>query len=348
MKIKLCKIDKTRFDELKNIVVDNFKSDGILAFDDELIESYAIPVIVDGQAVEVEVDLDAYNSIVAEESFGYTKFSKIGMQLHKDLRSTTVAIPRNAFYEKELWAYLSMTVFKSIVKELRLRDDDKITENKIKQFYFNAGEISRTGLLFLWVMVDRLNSEDDFEITHTAFEFVDPVKAILERTMSKNPAILRAFVQGIINNDKNSLFKSDKFRSKVPSNISCYASVSMLDALEYDELVDVITEQQAAIIGINTSRKKKDVRVGGISSAHEMRAPVNTIQNSPVSLVDFFKSKGSEILDNRPSGCLWVIGDQMQISSVVEEAEIAFGIKGSYGVSKAAGNRAGWWTKESK
>ena len=68
--------------------------------------------------------------------------------------------------------------------------------------------------------------------------------------------IFEQYRTSIINNDKNSLFKSDKFRCKVPSNISCYASVSMLDALEYDELVDVITEQQAAIIGINTSRKK--------------------------------------------------------------------------------------------
>ena len=131
---------------------------------------------------------------------------------------------------------------------LRLKDDANVTENKIKQFYFNAGEISRTGLLFLWVMVDRLGSQNDFEITHTAFEFVDPVKAILERTMSKNPAMLRAFVQGIINNNKDSRFKSDKFRSKVPSHISCYASVSVLEALEYDELVNVITEQQKAII----------------------------------------------------------------------------------------------------
>ena len=44
------------------------------------------------------------------------------------------------------------------------------------------------------------------------------------------------------------IWDDDKFRSKVPSNISCYASVSMLDALEYVELVDVITEQQKAIL----------------------------------------------------------------------------------------------------
>ncbi len=248
MKIKLCKVDKIRFDELKDKIIENFVATGVLNFDDDLINSYAIPVVVNGQVVEIDIDLEVYSSIVSADVFGYTKLAKIGMQLHKDLKSEMVAIPRNLLYEKELWAYLSMTVFKSIVKELRMKDDDKITDNKIKQFYFNAGEISRTGLLFLWVMVDRLNSENDFDITHTAFEFVDPVKAILERTMSKNPNILRAFVQGIINNHKDPKFKSDKFRSKVPSNISCYASVNVLDALTYDELVDVITEQQKAII----------------------------------------------------------------------------------------------------
>jgi hypothetical protein len=170
------------------------------------------------------------------------------MELNKDIKSNEVDIPRNLLYEKEFWAYLSMTCFKDVVRELRLKDTGNITENKIKKFYFNAGEISRTGLLFLWVMVDRLNSEDDFEITHTAFEFVDPVKAVLERTMSKNPAILRAFVQGIINNEKDAKFKSDKFRSKVPSHISCYASISMLDALDYEELIEIITQEQQAII----------------------------------------------------------------------------------------------------
>ena len=248
MNIKLCKIKKELFDELRQIIVSDFLVSGEINFSDELVEKYAEPVIVNGKLIDLDLDIDKYIAIASENGFGYTKFAKIGMELHKDLKSEEVELPRNLFYEKEFWAYLSLTCFKELVKMLRLKDDANVTENKIKQFYFNAGEISRTGLLFLWVMVDRLGSQNDFEITHTAFEFVDPVKAILERTMSKNPAMLRAFVQGIINNNKDSRFKSDKFRSKVPSHISCYASVSVLEALEYDELVNVITEQQKAII----------------------------------------------------------------------------------------------------
>lgn len=248
MLVKLCRIKKDCFDKLREHIITEFDATGTLSFNDDIIEENSEPVLVDGKQIELEIDVDKYLDIARETTFGYTKFAKVGMELHQDFKSDAVALPRNLFYEKELWAHLSMTSFKEVIKELRLKDSGKITENKIKQFYFNAGEISRTGLLFLWVMVDRLNSENDFDITHTAFEFVDPVKAVLERTMSKNPNILRAFVQGIINNEKDSRFKSDKFRSKVPSHISCYASVSMLDALEYNELVEVITEQQKSII----------------------------------------------------------------------------------------------------
>ena len=248
MLVKLCKIKKDCFDNFLKQVITEFGATGSLSFNDDIVEENSEPVLIEGKQIELEINIDKYLGIANEPAFGYTKFAKVGMELHKDFRSDEVTLPRNLFYEKELWAYLSMTSFKEVIKELRLKDSGKITENKIKQFYFNAGEISRTGLLFLWVMVDRLNSENDFEITHTAFEFVDPVKAVLERTMSKNPNILRAFVQGIINNGKDSKFKSDKFRSKVPSHISCYASVSMLDALDYEELVEVITEQQKAII----------------------------------------------------------------------------------------------------
>ena len=248
MTVKLFKIKKEKFDELRKNITKDFEKTGVLSFPEEVIETYLEPILIDGKSIELELDMEKYHNIATAETYGYTKFAKIGMELHKDIKSDEVDIPRNLLYEKEFWAYLSMTCFKDIVRELRLKDAGNITENKIKQFYFNAGEISRTGLLFLWVMVDRLNSEDDFEITHTAFEFVDPVKAVLERTMSKNPAILRAFVQGIINNEKDAKFKSDKFRSKVPSHISCYASVNVLDVLEYDELVAAIAEQQKAII----------------------------------------------------------------------------------------------------
>jgi len=249
MNIELRRIDKTRFDELMEKLLKEFEENGSLSIDDKLIESYSVPVTVNGHIAEMYLDIDKYQAIADEEIFGYTKLAKVGMALHDDFKYTSVTIPRNVFYEKEFWAYLSLTHFKDVVKGLRASlKEGQISADKIKQFYFNVGTLSRTGLLFIWVMIDRLNSADNFDVSHTAFEFVDPVKAILERTMSKNPMILRAFVQGIINNGKDAKFKSKAFKSKMPSHISCYASVSVLDALEYDELVEVIAEQQKAII----------------------------------------------------------------------------------------------------
>lgn len=249
MVVKLCKVKKDQFDELKTSILKIFESSGDLNIPEGVVESYSEPIHIEGKCVEVDIDLDKYSSIVNEEGFLYTKQAKVGMELHKDLKSSAHQIPRYLFYEKEFWAYLSLTAFKDIVKGLRASlEVGKINADKISRFYFNTGKINRTCLLFIWVMIDQLDCENDFEIAHTAFEFVDPVKQALDYSMSKNPAILKAFTQGIINNGKDSKFKSDKFRAKVSSHISCYASVSMLDALEYDELVDVITEQQKDII----------------------------------------------------------------------------------------------------
>lgn len=250
MKFPLCKIDKNRFDELKNKIITEFEQTGTLHLSEDVVAQYSIPLTIDGKMVEADIDIEAYDLIISEETYGYTKSAKIGMQLHKELKSTEVSIPGNIFYEKEFWAYLSLTIFKDVVKGLRSSlEEGKANADKISRFYFNSGKINRTCLLFIWAMIDLLNSAESFEISHTAFEFIDPVKAVFDCTMGRNPAILRAFVQGIINNNKDAKFKSDKYRSKVPANISCYASVNVIDSLEYDELVEVITEQQKEIIG---------------------------------------------------------------------------------------------------
>lgn len=249
MIVTLSRIKKDKFDDLVRLVIDEFEATGELTFDEKVVEEYSEPIVIDGQAVELDIDLDKYQAILNEDSFGYTKNAKVGMLLHKDLRSDTVDIPRNIFYDYEVWAYLSLICFKDIVIRLREKGLKQITEKTLKQFYFNVGPIDRVGLMFLWCMVDRLESENDYDITHTAFEFVDPVKNMLATTsLSKGSNILRAFVQGIIINNRDSRFKSDKFRSKVTSNVSCYASISMLEALSYEELVEVITQHQKAVI----------------------------------------------------------------------------------------------------
>jgi hypothetical protein len=67
-----------------------------------------------------------------------------------------------------------------------------------------------------------------------------------------------------------------------------------------------------------------------------------------MTLKEFFESKGLRVIDRRPIGCLWVIGEKDTLDPFVTEAEKFFGVKGNYGVSKAAENKNGWWTKDQK
>lgn len=61
--------------------------------------------------------------------------------------------------------------------------------------------------------------------------------------MARNPIILRAFVEAIIRNDCDGRIKNAKYKTKVPKNISCFARISILDAYDYNELVDTMAFQ---------------------------------------------------------------------------------------------------------
>ena len=99
-----------------------------------------------------------------------------------------------------------------------------------------------------WYMGEILDAKNHEERCKTAFEFIDSVKAIGERTLSNNYDILNAYVDAIIKNNKNSKFKDKELRKVIPAHINCCAAVLMYDAYEYDELVDIIANEQMAVI----------------------------------------------------------------------------------------------------
>jgi hypothetical protein len=92
--------------------------------------------------------------------------------------------------------------------------------------------------------------DDDEFFIKTAFEFIDPVKAIYERAMGRNPILIKAFVQSIINNDCDKRLKGDKYKSKIPKHINCFSCINILDVYGYDELVDVLTKQINTILNV--------------------------------------------------------------------------------------------------
>lgn len=248
MEITLMKIKQLRFDEIVDQVMQNYVETDHVYVNKEHLEECSEKITINGKEIVCDIDVNKYKEIVNTNDYAYVKLANVGMQLHKDLVCNDgTKIPRSILYQKEVWSYLSLTVFVDIIGSLRSFNRNDY-EDKIKKMYFNCGGISRTCLLFAWCMIDRLDSENDPEMSLTAFEFIDPVKAIFERTFSRSPLILKAFVQGIINNKKDYRFKNDPYRRTVPNNISCYAAVNVLETLDYETLVSTITEQQRLII----------------------------------------------------------------------------------------------------
>ena len=248
MEIILKRIKRDSYDELLAKVISDSVKNNSLTIDERLVESVSEVIVNGEEGYKINFDIEDYNGIVAKENKKYEKRAMIGQQLNKDLDKT--GIPQNVLYEKEVWAWLSIVVFRKVVEAIWLGQDN-INEEHIKREVFNCGNhIDRTGLFFVWSIINRLGSKDDYVFSKTAFEFIDPVKAIHERTMSKNPEVLRAFVQGILNNGKDSKFKNKEYRLKVPNHISCYARTNMLDAYTYEELVSFMTEEQKLILRI--------------------------------------------------------------------------------------------------
>lgn len=255
MEVYLKRVKRTEFDELMKSVTHKFEQNRVIELSDERLESISENVTVNGKLIKFSYNIEEYLDIVNSELQTFEKLAKIGMKIHKESKDIEgTIIPTNVMYEKEVWTYLSFKVFSDVVKKLRLDDDDKMSVDKIERFYFNVGSTnskrSRTGLLFVWSMIDVLGSEEEEEISRIAFHFIDPVKAIYERAMSRNPIILRAFVEAIIKNGCDARIKNVKYKTKVPKNISCFARISILDAYEYRELVDTIALQIKEVLNV--------------------------------------------------------------------------------------------------
>lgn len=98
-----------------------------------------------------------------------------------------------------------------------------------------------------------------YDLSEVGFSFIDSVKAIYERSFHLNKKIVKAFVQGIINNNKSAAFKDTKtnYRSIIPTHISNIAALNLLDSYDnYSDLVKKITLEQGNIISIYEKEKK--------------------------------------------------------------------------------------------
>lgn len=250
MDVVLKRISKDAWDGLMQSITLEFERTKEVVIDEVAVENAAIPILISGEKVVVDINPSKYVQILESDTYKYEKLAKLGIELHKDFRlSNGAPIAANIMYEKELWAYLSMTVLKEVAILLFPGKGESDDGDLIKRFIFNTNKPSRTGLLYVWTFSDMLDSTD-YSFCKVAFKFKDPVNALYERAMSRNPVLLKAFVQGIINNDADGRIGNKKYKSKIPSHISCYSCVNILDVYSYDELVENITEQIKTILSI--------------------------------------------------------------------------------------------------
>lgn len=256
MRIELKKISKDYINVLIGDIEKNI----------ELYKEGNIRNIVDNIDLEENCVLLSEKSIYANFEY-FDPFSnkmkwkqdfEIGKSLHRTFLSSD--IPKHMFYEKEFWAYILHKVYAKYISERYIKryDDEEEQHTQVKDrinryFFYNVNHSrrSRTGLPFLWSIIDLTYENNSYELSEIAFRYIDSVKAIYERlSFFPNSNIIRAFIRGIKNNNFNPLFKHKTYRSLIPTHISNFAAVNMLDAYDYEQLVEVITEEQRKIIKI--------------------------------------------------------------------------------------------------
>ncbi|MDY4145375.1 MAG: DUF6339 family protein [Bacilli bacterium] len=161
--------------------------------------------------------------------------------------------------DESFWVYITHIPYvkKYIIKRYFNTINDDEDQNlklidKIKRYFFGDGIISRTGVIFNWKLTNCLYYKDignkSDELCYVAFSYIDSVKAMFERSFRKNPIIIKAFVEGIIRNNKSQAFTNSKYKTLIPTHISNVAALNCFDAYSYKDLVDKITYEQKVLI----------------------------------------------------------------------------------------------------
>lgn len=274
MKIELRKISTSRYNDLLNNInvnVDfymNSEKTDIHIYDDVCTLEEISEPISNGEKIEIEIseeDLKFLSTILKwKENY------LVGKLLHKKLQQYESKF-YGVFYERGFWAYIchhpmfrkyiKNRYFSGVVEESEDEDDkNEDVVKKIERFFLCKGTASRTGVMFNWMLTDSLYDKYKmYELSEVGFSFIDSVKAIYERSFHMNKRIVKAFVQGIINNNRSAAFKDTKtnYRSIIPTHISNIAALNSLDSYDsYNDLVKKITLEQKHIIVLYEKERK--------------------------------------------------------------------------------------------
>lgn len=254
-KILLMKVI-TNTDDFRSIrkeIEEHYIETGKLLVEEEAIIKNCEQILLNGKPVYIDLDMKKLDDIVFSDDEKYKNKYNREAELSIYFSKAFEKIPMNVMYDSNVWTYLNMVVLRKYVEKLYFSTKAKNPCDRISRCLFNLcdhSKMDRTGMRFLWYMGVCLELTIHPDRALVAFEFIDPVKAVAERKMSCNNMILRAFVEGIMLNDKNPLLKNDELRKIVPYHISCYTGVRNLDGFDYDELVSIIAKEQKRILNL--------------------------------------------------------------------------------------------------
>ncbi len=204
---------------------------------------------------KIDLSDDEFTKFLSREK--WKQNCDIGKLLYKKLsRFTEIS---GDLLDDSFWAYF--THIPCVKKYIIRRYFNSVSEedeesmkiiDKIKRYFFGEGIVTRTGIIFNWQLTNCLYykniGDKSDELCNIAFSYIDSVKAIFERSFRKNPVIIKAFVEGIIRNNKSKAFTNSKYRTLIPTHISNVAALNCFDAYTYRELVEKIAYEQKILI----------------------------------------------------------------------------------------------------
>ena len=257
-----------------------------------------------------------------------------------------------------LWAWLTHCYYWKYTHERWSKEE--MSEDMIKQRFFcsfqtknpegNRVGFLRNAISRLWwfgYLTYQEDAQNPYELTELMLSNSDLCQNVMERNFSMNREVTIGILRAIkeINDDPNmrdvgAVNNGDHYEWRpLCKYINRYGGVVLLDTLDREDI------KKLAYDFLIDYRKR---------NATSWERPVSKVKeennkaSKAMSLKEFFESKGFRTIDRRPISCLWVIGEKDVLEPLVKEVENTFGVKGDYGISRAAGNKNGWFTKEQK
>lgn len=159
-------------------------------------------------------------------------------------------IPRSLASDECFWAYLTHVAFWPY---MRVRWRDSITPQTILERYFFGSSkhraLVRNGISRLWwyayITYDP-SREDPFELTAVLVRRISVAQAILERSWSSNPVIVRAILSAMKRAEeqyKGGFPVRHVLRDDLQAYINQIAGVTVLDALSPEEIETLAFER---------------------------------------------------------------------------------------------------------